>query len=272
MAHPHHLLRPNHILYSLWYLPLDESNDLLVGWYITIAKCWWRGVGIRFTLKDISYDCPINWASLLQEVCFYLPWTHKSMHVVVLWLHLLVGLDDGKRRGWFFKISFGPALSKRPLLDMLDLEVFRASLISKRASCESIGIWWVRIWGSRCHSLGGSQGLFGQKLSIVLQQLLLPLLVLVSWYWKEELACRFYAFRQHYFYYNNHAHKQTDWEGLLSSILDGFQGDCKSGQGNIKMLRMRESQIKQGGVVVSRWAHNSKVGGSKPLSAIFFNS
>ena len=25
----------------------------------------------------------------------------------------------------------------------------------------------------------------------------------------------------------------------------------------------------QGGVVVSRWAHNSKVGGSKPLSATF---
>jgi hypothetical protein len=28
--------------------------------------------------------------------------------------------------------------------------------------------------------------------------------------------------------------------------------------------------MKQGGVVVSRWAHNSKVGGSKPLSATFF--
>ena len=27
----------------------------------------------------------------------------------------------------------------------------------------------------------------------------------------------------------------------------------------------------QGGVVVSRWAHNSKVGGSKPLSATFLN-
>lgn len=36
-------------------------------------------------------------------------------------------------------------------------------------------------------------------------------------------------------------------------------GDCK---GDIN---------KQGGVVVSRWAHNSKVGGSKPLSAIFLS-
>jgi hypothetical protein len=27
---------------------------------------------------------------------------------------------------------------------------------------------------------------------------------------------------------------------------------------------------KQGGEVESRWAHNSKVGGSKPLSATFF--
>ena len=32
-------------------------------------------------------------------------------------------------------------------------------------------------------------------------------------------------------------------------------------------MRIRTSQ--QGGVVVSRWAHNSKVGGSKPLSATF---
>ncbi len=33
---------------------------------------------------------------------------------------------------------------------------------------------------------------------------------------------------------------------------------------------MFNNQLEQGGVVVSRWAHNSKVGGSKPLSATFF--
>ncbi len=32
---------------------------------------------------------------------------------------------------------------------------------------------------------------------------------------------------------------------------------------------MVNNQLEQGGVVVSRWAHNSKVGGSKPLSATF---
>ena len=40
-------------------------------------------------------------------------------------------------------------------------------------------------------------------------------------------------------------------------------------QVNIKIGLSQEYCIQQGGVVVSRWAHNSKVGGSKPLSAIF---
>lgn len=39
MAHPHHFLRPNHVLHALWNLLLDEPNDLLVGGYITVAKC-----------------------------------------------------------------------------------------------------------------------------------------------------------------------------------------------------------------------------------------
>ena len=38
MAHPHHFLRANHILHALWNLPLDKSNDFLVGWNIAVTK------------------------------------------------------------------------------------------------------------------------------------------------------------------------------------------------------------------------------------------